>query len=168
MMSFEKLIGEGDLRSIGNSNAIIEKIKNQNSFDELFTLLFHPNRLIVMRAADAIEKLTITKPLYLAKHKKALIKLCHAAIHKELKWHLALLVARVDLEAEEFSNVWELLTQWAKDKTNSKIVRVNSLQSLFELSNHRTEKKKLFGTILNALEKEHIPSIDARIKKLRN
>jgi hypothetical protein len=48
----------GDLRSIGRSNEIVSSIKNQKEFDILFELLFSSDRILVMRAADAIEKVT--------------------------------------------------------------------------------------------------------------
>jgi hypothetical protein len=45
-----------------------------------------------MRAADAIEKITLQHPEYLVKYKDDLLELCYVAKHKELKWHLALLI----------------------------------------------------------------------------
>lgn len=75
MLKFVKLLSGGDLRSIGKSNSIVPKVKNQNDFDELFKCLFHKDRIVVMRAADAIEKITVSNPLYLIKHKKKIIEL---------------------------------------------------------------------------------------------
>ena len=63
----DKLRVGGDLRSIGQVNDIIENIDNQAKFDELFKCLFHKERIIIMRAADAIEKITIKNPLFLEK-----------------------------------------------------------------------------------------------------
>jgi len=56
---------------------------------------------------------------------------------------------------------------WAKDKTNSRIVRVNSMQALFELSRQNKKFAKKFQQLIGELQKENIPSINARIRKLK-
>jgi hypothetical protein len=52
---------------------------------------------------------------------------------KEFKWHLAQLVVLHELAHDELGEVWKILSHWAMDKKESKIVRVNSLQGLYEL-----------------------------------
>lgn len=69
MADLETILNGGDLRSIGQSNTVVTLIDSQNKFDELFKLLFHPDRKIVMRVADAIEKITLTHCQYLKAHK---------------------------------------------------------------------------------------------------
>jgi hypothetical protein len=168
MIGIEKILSGGDLRSIGKSNAVILKIQTQKDFDELFKCLFHEDRLVVMRAADTIEKITINNTQYLTKHKDAIIKLCNVANDKELKWHLALLIPRLHLETKELGKAWDTLTNWVKDKTNSRIVRVNSIQGLFELMKKKGELEKDFSLTTIELEKENIPSINARIRRLKS
>lgn len=120
-----------------------------------------------MHAADAIEKLTISKPRYLKKHKKKIIDLFNSAKNKELKWHLALLIPRLPLNTLEFGKAWDSLTMWAKDKANSRIVRLNAFQSLFEMTKLEPElTEDMFLTFLE-LEQENIPSINARIRIIR-
>ena len=167
LTKYEKLLSGGDLRSIGNCNTVISKVKNQNDFDELFKCLFHKDRLIVMRAADAIEKITVTNPQYLDKHKRKIIELFYTAINKELKWHLALMIARLHLTVKEFGKVWDTLTKWAKDRTNSRLVRVGAIQGLFEMTRLKNNLIKELGLTMIELEKENIPSINARIRNIR-
>lgn len=69
MKTFRELLNGGDLRSIGKSNEVVTLITDQESFDNFF-LLFSNKRIVVMRAADVIEKITATSPKYLNKHKK--------------------------------------------------------------------------------------------------
>jgi len=164
----EKMLSGGDLRSIGKSNSILPKIKNQNDFDKLFKFLFHKERLVKMRAADIIEKITILNPQYLTKYKKEIIELCNVSTDKELIWHLALLIPRLPLDNKEFGNAWGILIKWAKDKINSRIVRVNSIQGLFEMTKQKSKFKKDFEMTLFEIEKENIPSINSRIRKLKN
>ena len=120
-----------------------------------------------MRAADVIEKITLDNPKYLSRHKKKILRLCNIAKDKELKWHLALLVSRLKMGENEFTQAWHTLTLWAMDKNNSRIVRVNSLQGLFNLKSQRNEWAKDLALTFAELEKENIPSIIARIKKLK-
>ena len=157
----------GDLRSIGRSNKIASSIDNQESFDELFQQLFHPDRKVVMRSADAVEKITLKNPAFLKQHKASIIKLVETARHIELKWHLALIASRLELARREFRKVWQILTDWANNKKESKIVRVNSMQGLFNLLQTNQELKQDFNLTLNRIEKENIPSINARIKKIK-
>ncbi len=70
------------------------------------------------------------------------------------------------MNGSEISRSWNTLKHWALDKKGSRIVRVNSVQGLFELSlrnNYFTKELKL---IFHELRKENIPSLNSRIKKL--
>jgi len=167
MAAWGKILSGGDLRSIGKSNVVVSKIKNQNNFDELFNCLFHTDRLVVMRAADAIEKITIPHPEYLIHHRKKIFALLTTAINIELKWHLALLTPRLPLNKRDFNTAWDILMAWAKDKTNSRLVRVGAVQGLFEMTKQENSRLKDFNLIMLELEKETIPSINARIRNIR-
>lgn len=157
----------GDLRSLGNANAIVREVRSRKQFDQLFEGLFHPDRVIVMRAADAIEKITWKKQRYLLPHKQSLLGLLRTATNKELKWHLALLVPRLQLTRLELGRVWATLSDWALDTNESRIVRVNSVQALFDLLKHSPGLGGDFELTLAQLEREAVPSISARIRKLR-
>lgn len=164
---FAPLLLGKDLRSIGRVHEVMRFVDDQEDFNDLFNLLFHQERLLVMRAADAIEKITIAHPEWLLPHKGKLLGLLRSSLHKELKWHLSLLVARVDLTSQELKEVWDILTYWLKNPNESKIVRVNSLQGLYDLS-HRTDAlSHAFMRILRDLEHERIPSLQARIRKIK-
>ena len=166
-MDYEKILTGGDLRSIGNVDTVVANIHNQYEFDRLFALLFHHDRILIMRAADAIEKITLEKPEYLKKHKEKMIDLCETAENKELKWHLALLVSRLVLTERELSMIWKKLTQWATQQDESKIVRVNALQGLFNLVENNKTLTHDFTATLSQIEKENIPSLNARIRQLQ-
>lgn len=158
----------GDLRSIGKVENLIPLVQNQATFDKLFKYLHSGDRLVVMRAADAIDKVTVNKPEFLSKHKKNIVQFLSTATDKEFKWHLALLIPRLILSDKELEETWDKLSKWAKDKEESKIVRVNSLQSLFNLARQHTEYEGEFQLISEQIKSENIPSITARLKKLKN
>ena len=157
----------GDLRSIGQANLIVTEIQNQNDFDILFNCLHSEDRLVVMRAADAIEKITIKRTDFLCGHKEEILAFCERADNIEFKWHLALLLPRLSFSESECDNVREILSSWLFDSKESKIVRANSLQALYELSKQDLITKEEFDGILSVVEKENIPSLLARIRKIR-
>ena len=121
-----------------------------------------------MRAIDAVEKITSKRPEFLMDHKSQLLEILNSADHKELKWHIAQLIPRINLTTTELKNVWNKFAYWALNKTESKIVRVNAIQGLFDLSKVNRELEDDFEKIIFALEHEMIPSIQARIRKLRS
>ena len=83
-----------------------------NWFDELFENLFSIDRLVVMRTADALEKISATNPELLSNHKAEIINFLDTAHDKEFMWHLALMVSRLDLTTNELGKVWaKFLTQ---------------------------------------------------------
>lgn len=167
MTNLIKYLKGGDLRSIADANKVVSLIKTQADFDELFQYLFTNDRLIVMRTADAVEKITLQNPEYLTEHNQDIINLIHTAVDKELKWHLALIASRINLTIAELGIICDKLTQWAKDKKESKIVRVNSIQSLFELTKQNNDLKRDFDLTIQEIEAENIPSINARLRKLK-
>lgn len=158
----------GDLRSIGNANAVVKQVRSQIQFDKLLEGLFHSDRLIVMRAADAIEKISQKERRYLLPHKRRLLGLLNSAVEKELKWHVALLVPRLPLTASELKKARTTLTCWALDKSESRIVRVNSIQGLFGLLERSPGQRRGFHRTLAQLEREAVPSITARIRRLNH
>jgi hypothetical protein len=166
MKSLLGLLRGEDLRSITGSNEVVKRIQSQGDFDRLFKLLQSQDQLVVMRAADAIEKITLKRPEYLRTHKMELLSLMKSVGHIELKWHLALLSSRIDWNTRDLKFVCNLLTQWASDKEESKIVRVNSLQGLSELSKRNPKIESALNNLMLKLCKEDIPSLNARIKKL--
>ena len=162
-----KLLG-GDLRSISKSEEIVEFVKNQQQFDDLFNFIDNSNRLLQMRSIDAIEKITLKYPEFLNSHKNKIIELSSKQQNIEFKWHLALLLPRLELNINEINTVYTILYKWALDVKESKIVRVNSIQALHELSNLYNFKREEFIEILSKIQKENIPSLNAKIKHLSN
>jgi hypothetical protein len=166
MNQYEQSLGGGDLRSMGNSNKVSKSVHTQKDFDELMELLDHTDRKIVMRAADVIEKVTQRYKAYLKPRAKKILSLLSAE-HIELKWHVALLVGRIDLPYHSLGLIWNKLSESALDKTESKIVRVNAIQTLSGLCNSHREYNGLLQSLISAVSQENIPSINARIKKLK-
>lgn len=166
MKNFCELLAGGDIRSTGNVAKVIHAIKTKEDFDELMSCLENTNRIIAMRAADAIEKITRKNSEWLHPYSSRIFSLSTKDQPKEFKWHLAQLLPRFQHSKKEAETCWHILRHWAHDKNNSRIVRVCSLQSLFELLVFLPENKSQFFNIMNEMESENIPSFSSRIRKI--
>jgi len=163
---FTELLAGNDLRSLGKSSEIISLINDQNSFDKLFTYLYNNDRSIVMKTIDLIEKVTFEHKEYLQKHKLEIINMSNNAENIELKWHLAQIIVRINYTYSEIKTIWKILEKWILNNKESKIVRVNSLQSLYEIEKDNNEYQNKLMKIVKIIREENISSINARIKKL--
>jgi hypothetical protein len=156
------------MRTNRPNKVLLARIQDQLSFESLFELLYHHERPLVLRAADAIEKVTIKHQEFLRPHKLDLLRLFTTSDHPELKWHLAQLIVRVTLLQNEAEEVWKILQYWARNPNESKLVRVHALQSLYDLSRIYPEFREPFQEILIVVAHEAIPSLQARVRKLRD
>jgi hypothetical protein len=165
--AFANLLLGRDLRTIRQNSIVVRSVKDQRSFDELFSLVFHHERALVMKAVDAVEKVTRNYHGFLQPHKDQLISALKSADHKELKWHIAQLIPRIALSQAELTDVRHILLYWILNKNESKIARVNALQGLFELSGKHAEVKEDLARAVSTLQHEMIPSLQARLRKLK-
>src|SRR5262245_1189854 len=95
------LIG-GDRRSIGQVPRVLSIIRRHpDRTPELVAALTDLDPLVRMRAADALEKVTVHQPELLRPHKRALLTLANRAKQQELRWHLAQLIPRLRLTRRE-------------------------------------------------------------------
>lgn len=164
--SLAAMLSGGDLRSIGKANTVVENVRTQRQFDVLFSLLFDGDRKVVMRAADAIEKITQSFPRFLGPHKKEILDFLISAGNIEFKWHLALLVPRLKFTKVEAATAWKVLSIWLMDSKESKIVRVNSLQGMCGLLQKFPAYQGDFQRMTARIHTEKVPSLEARLKKL--
>lgn len=165
-IDFRPMLLGRDLRPAARSKEVAQLVQDQETFDQLFILVLHHERLLLMRAADAVQKVTLQHPEFLLPHKDQLFSLLKGGLKKELKWHLALLITRVPLDDFEVEDVWTDLSYWALNPNESKIVRVNALQGLYELTRKNRTRTDALVTIMKNLEHTNIPSLQARIRKL--
>lgn len=164
---FIPLLLARNLQKKNRERIIMMSVEDQQGFDELFSLLFHHERSLLVRAADAVENITIKHPEYLQPHKAQIVSSLKSTCPKELKWHMARLVSRIVLTKNEVDDVWHILTYWAINKNENKIIRINALQGLFDLSMHDLELKAKLVDTIDSMEHEINPSIRVRIHNLK-
>jgi hypothetical protein len=127
------LLSGGDRRSLGRSNEA-EKIvlRQPRRFPELIRCMWNDDPVVRMRAADAAEKVTVERPELLNPHKQKLLGLLAEAEQIELRWHLALMVPRLDLSARERERAAAGLQRYMEDR--SSIVKTFAMQGLADLA----------------------------------
>jgi hypothetical protein len=147
---------------------VVSSVLDQESFETLFKLLFSNDRAVAMRAADAIEKVSRTRPEFLQGHQEELLNLLKGATNNELKWHLAQIICRIDLSPDDLRNVWNLLNYWATNPNEAKSVRVHALQGLYDLAlkSEGAGWRESFKRTLSSAVRQRIPSLAARARKL--
>ena len=128
-----EMLGGGDRRSIGRSNQVAKLILSKpKRFSELIECLWDEDPIVRMRAADAAEKITVSRPELLKPHKRELLGLLAETEQIELRWHLAMMVPRLALSRGESARAAAVLQRYLEDC--SSIVKTFALQGLVDLA----------------------------------
>lgn len=163
-----KQLQGGDLRSLALvDHMVATQEPDEELIDLLVKLMLSGERLIAMRAADAVEKITRTQTHWLAPHHQVLITHLNTELPIEIKWHLAVLVPRLPLTTKERTDVQNILTTWVLNRRESRLVRVHALQGLFDLRRSEQDDNK-FNEILDYLGNREVPAMLARMRILRH
>jgi hypothetical protein len=165
MEILRKLVG-GDLRSIGRVDEVMNDILADLSlFDVVFHGMCNADPVIRMRAADVIEKVTRKNPTLLFPLKKTLIEEVSQVEQQEVQWHLAQMFSRLGLEDEELDAIINLLSRWI-ETSKSNIVKVNSIQCLYNITLQRTDLKPFIIKVLEDSIANGSPAVVNRATKL--
>jgi len=155
----------GDRRSIGNVSEVVAAVrKKPDLLKDLVTGLSDEDPVVRMRAADAMEKISLENPLSLQPFKTELIGLARQTQQQELRWHMAQMIPRLRLTTEEAATVTDIFFDYLGDK--SKIVVTFAMQALSDLA---LKKGAASARMLRAIEKlarSGSPAIQSRGKKL--
>jgi hypothetical protein len=133
MKTFKQLLSGGDRRSLGRAAFVRQNLRSTKDLDQLFPLIYSGDRTVAMRAIDTLEKVTRTNPEYLRAHDTELIRFARNTPNKEIKWHIAQLLSRINWTPGQLKNVFALLNYWTSNPHESKIVRANALEAMFDL-----------------------------------
>jgi hypothetical protein len=155
----------GDRREIGRSDEVAAIVSNNSElFPKLFRGLWSDDRLVRMRAADAIEKVTRTSPKLLRPYKKELLGLMAESHEQEVRWHLAVMVPRLPLTPKERQRAALLLNTYLEDR--SSIVRTFALQGLADLAEKDASIRPNLIELLRESARSGTPAMNARSRKL--
>jgi hypothetical protein len=166
MLTIYDLLKGNDLRSIGKSNEVVALVTNNPLlFDEVFNGIFHEDKVIRARCADAIEKVAQKFPHYIQKKKSIILKNLGKFDQKEVVWHIALMLGLLKLTPKETERIFIQLFKWL-NFSDSIIVKVACMQTL---SQHSMKHKKYLKSVRDEIQKQMIngtPAIKARGRHL--
>ena len=156
----------GDRRSIGKANRIALRLKDDPRLvGAAVPLLAHPDPVVAMRAADALEKASARAPAILAPHRARLLKAMVAARQQEVIWHLAQMLPRLELSGRQAGSVARWLERVLAD-SDSRIARANALEGLAELAARYPIIRPDARRVLAVAAKSPLPAVAARARKL--
>ena len=126
--------------------------------------LTHDDPVIRMRCADVAEKVSVAHPEWLKRHKQALLSFASTVQEKEVRWHMAQMIPRLELSPSEKRRAVALLFKYLED--GSQIVKTFSMQALFEMSAADAKLRARVIPILNDAVRNGSPAVRSRAKKL--
>lgn len=138
--------------------------ENPKLFSDLIAGLWSDDSLVRMRSADAAEKATRKHPEFLGPHKKELFGLMTDTEQQELRWHLAVMVPRLSLNAKERRVVFAALNDYLGDR--SSIVKTFALQGLADLTTDDPALRADVMEILRQSARSGTAAMKARSRKL--
>lgn len=165
MSNLVRELSGGDRRSIGRSDAVVRKVLSAPArFAEIIDSLTDDDPLIRMRCADVAEKVSGRHPDWLQPHKRKLLELAAISIEQEVRWHLAQMLPRLDLNRREQRRAAAILFDYLKDR--SRIVQAFALQALTDLSTDDAELRRRVLPLIDELRHSGSPAVRARARKL--
>ncbi|HYA64051.1 MAG TPA: hypothetical protein VED66_12690 [Candidatus Sulfotelmatobacter sp.] len=159
------MLAGGDRRSIGRSNEIVSMVlRRPQQLPELIGCLWSADAIVRMRAADAIEKISLQKADLLERYKADLLELMEGAQQQELRWHMALVIPRLPLTESEQKRAVASLRAYLNDR--SSIVKTCALQGLADLSRVIPALRPPIKKLLEESSRTGTAAMRARARKL--
>ncbi len=159
------MLAGGDRRSIGEANrAAAIVLRQPQRVRELVGCLWSDDAVVRMRAADALEKVSITRPDLIQPFAKELLGLAEETTQQELRWHLALMAPRLQLARADRARAVAALRRYLDDR--SSIVKTCAIQALTELPRGDAAQESEIEDLLEEFTRTGTPAMKARSRKL--
>lgn len=117
-----------------------------------------------MRAVDALEKVSVARPEVLRGHEHEVIEELAASELPEVRWHVGLLIPRLELDPTWLPIAVEVLDRLLDDP--SRIVQVNALEGIVRLADDHAELAELAEAAISRGLRSPYASVRARARRL--
>ena len=165
MNSVEKLLGAGDLRTTGKSDEVVKQvISDPKLIGDVVKAIIEGNPGVKMRASDALEKITRDNPEWLKPFKGQILTKVVSIKQKEVRWHIAQILPRLNLNKNERELVYEVMQSYLNDE--SSIVRTFAMQALTDIAMQDRSYTNKVRDQVKRLIQEGSPAMKSRGKKL--
>lgn len=160
----KKLEGN-DRRKIGRSEEVASDVlKEPDLIRVLIDGLYIENPIVRMRAADAMEKASLEHPGYLIPYKQQLFKLAATSKQKEVRWHMAQILPRLNLSHDENIRAVNMFLVYLTD--NSSVVNTFVMQAFADIAKTDEELRPALLIHITELTAIGTPAMKARGKIL--
>jgi PAS domain S-box-containing protein len=161
---FTRLAG-GDRRSVGRSDLVVQQVLADPSlFGQVIEGLSSGDVLVRVRCADVAEKISRTHLDWLQPHTETLLTLAVQTVDREVRWHIAQMLPRLTLKADERRKVMRLLLTYLDDR--NRIVSTFALRALVDLADKDAELKDRLVPTLQEVAHAGRPALRARARRL--
>lgn len=155
----------GDRRSIGRSGAVVRQVlADPARFAEIVGGLSDADPIVRLRCADAAEKVSLVHPGWLAPHKQALLDLAMVSVEPAVRWHLAQMLPRLQLDRRQRRRVVVALYRYLDDP--SRIVKTFAMQALADLAGSDDALRRELLPRVEEMARTGSPAMRARARKL--
>lgn len=155
----------GNRRSIGRANKVAAQVLGDPAqIETLIIGMQDEDPIVRMRAADAAEKVCQKAPDLFQPFKAKLLALALAARQHELRWHLALILPRLDLAPEEIDIAAAVMFDYVGDK--SRIVTVCAADALAQFAERLPGLHERVRALVVRLVATGSPAVRSRARKL--
>jgi len=164
-MDIAKALSGGSRRSIGRSNDVAAHVLNdKTALPKLVAALSHEEAVVRMRAADALEKVSVRRPEWLDPFAPDVLTLAATRDEQEIRWHSAQILPRLRLNNAQRKKAVDLLMTFLDD--HSRIVQAFALTALVELSKDDAEIRARVAMLVKRAAASQWPSLRARARAL--
>jgi len=163
--SFISMLAGGRRQSIGESDAVAQQVRSQPDLaGELWEAIAFPDPLVHMRAVDALEKVSASRPEVLVGHEQEILEDLTASKLAEVRWHVGLMIPRLQLDARRVSVAVAVLERLLTDR--SRIVQANALEGIVRLADAHPELAHLADAAISTASQSPHASVRARARRL--
>jgi hypothetical protein len=165
--TIRSMLSEGKGRiSVGRAEQVAALVLAQpKKASRLIECLWDQDPGVVNRAAHALERFTrdgLPVPMAMVNSwKTSLLGLLCEASENKLRWHLALIVPRLELDLPECRRAADALQSWLEDRSSS-IVKTMAMQGLADLTRRDPSLLPMVLDLLRIHSRSGTPAMRAR------
>lgn len=165
MRTIQDMLSGGNLRSLGKSAHVVKLVLSDKSMvAALFEGLRCDDPVVRMRCADVLEKVSAKMPRWLDPFCKEILESLPVESQKEIRWHLAVMVARLKLTSQEQDIAIRALLAYTSDA--SSIVKTMAMQGLADIAKNSPRHRDAIMSQIEQLMATGTPAMKARGRRL--
>lgn len=159
-------LARGDRRTADDAPSVAGDVAaDRSKLAELVDCLFHRDPGVRMRASDALERVARVNAVWLDPYIEHLLTDAVAIDQVEVRWHLAQIMPRLTLDAEQRHRAAVLLADWFENST-SRIVQTSALQAVVDLADHDPDLRGTAAEMLGRAMRSDVPSLADRARRI--